>query len=113
MIRIIHFMQLRRNHLSFSACWRMSGMGHLVKRAKDLASYVVLVCCCLYLMSEQANSASAAADNKSAATIRQQQEVIAGMSKILDACLSDATGRPVTVGTEMYLCGIVHIGSAQ
>lgn len=113
MIRIINFMQLRRNNLSLSACWRMSGLGYLAKRAKDWASYIVLACCCLYLMSDAANAIGAASDNKSAATIRQQQELINGMTKIMNACLSDSTGLPVQIGNEIYLCGIVHVGPAQ
>ena len=32
------------------------------------------------------------------------------VESILDACLSDATGRPITIDGEVYLCGIVPIG---
>lgn len=113
MTRIIHFWQLRKNRLPISACWRMSGMRNIAKKAADIAAFFVVGLGCLYLMSEQANSASAAADNKGAATIRQQQEVIAGMSKIIDACLSDATGRPVTINGRVFLCGIVDTGVSQ
>lgn len=32
------------------------------------------------------------------------------VESILDACLSDATGRPITIDGEVYLCGIVPTG---
>lgn len=110
MKRLIHFWQLRRNRLSISSCWRMSGMPYIAKKAADIAAFVVLVGGFLYLTSEHANSSGVAASNQSAATIQQQAEVIAGMSKILDACLSDSTGKPVRIGDEWFLCGIQPIG---
>jgi hypothetical protein len=35
------------------------------------------------------------------------------MSKILDACLSNSTGKPVKIGDEWFLCGIQPIGRYQ
>ena len=110
MIRIFHFFGLLRKRLPISRCWQISGMPYLAKKAADIAAFVVLVGGFLYLTSEHANSNSVATSNQAAATIRQQQEVIAGMSKILDACLSDSTGKPLLIGDEWFLCGIQPIG---
>ncbi len=110
MIRIFHFFDLLRKRLPINRCWQISGMPYLAKKAADIAAFVVLVGGFLYLTSEHANSNSVATSNQAAATIRQQQEVIAGMSKILDACLSDSTGRPVLIENEWFLCGIVQVG---
>ena len=110
MIRIFHFFGLLRKRLPISRCWQISGMPYIAKKAADIAAFVVLVGGFLYLTSEHANSSGVAASNQSAATIQQQAEVIAGMSKILDACLSDSTGKPVTINGQIFLCGIVQIG---
>ena len=110
MIRIFHFFGLLRKRLPISRCWQISGMPYLAKKAADIAAFVVLVGGFLYLTSEHANSNSVATSNQAAATIRQQAEVIAGMSRILDACLSDSTGKPVTINGQIFLCGIVQIG---
>lgn len=110
MIRIFHFFGLLRKRLPINRCWQISGMPYLAKKAADIAAFVVLVGGFLYLTSEHANSSGVAASNQSAATIQQQAEVIAGMSKILDACLSDSTGKPVKIGDEWFLCGIQPIG---
>jgi hypothetical protein len=32
------------------------------------------------------------------------------MRKIVAKCLSDSVGRPITIGNEIYLCGIVSTG---
>ena len=32
------------------------------------------------------------------------------MEGILNQCLSDATGRPVVIDNELYLCGVVPLG---
>lgn len=36
-----------------------------------------------------------------------------GLENIAAACLSDASGRLVTIGDTHYLCGIVEIGKAK
>ena len=113
MSRIIHFIGLYRKRLPLNRCWQISGMPYLAKKAADIAAFVVLVGGFLYLTSEHANSSGVAASNQSAATIQQQAEVIAGMSKILDACLSNSTGKPVKIGDEWFLCGIQPIGRYQ
>ena len=113
MIRIFHFFGLLRKRLPISRCWQISGMPYIAKKAADIAAFVVLVGGFLYLTSEHANSSGVAASNQSAATIQQQAEVIAGMSKILDACLSDSTGKPVTINGQIFLCGIVQIGEHE
>ena len=110
MIRVFHFFGLLRKRLPISRCWQISGMPYIAKKAADIAAFVVLVGGFLYLTSEHANSSGVAASNQSAATIQQQAEVIAGMSKILDACLSDSTGKPLLIGDEWFLCGIQPIG---
>ena len=110
MIRIFHFFDLWRKRLPLHRCWQISGMPYLAKKAADIAAFVVLVGGFLYLTSEQANSNDVATSNQAAATIQQQKEVISGMSKILNACLSDSTGKPVQIGDEWFLCGIQPIG---
>ena len=110
MSRIIHFIGLYRKRLPLHRCWQISGMPYLAKKATDIAAFVVLVGGFLYLTSEHANSNGVAPSNQAAITIQQQAEVIAGMSKILDACLSNSTGKPVKIGDEWFLCGIQPIG---
>lgn len=113
MIRIFHFFGLLRKRLPINRCWQISGMPYLAKKAADIAAFVVLVGGFLYLTSEHANSNGVAPSNQDAITIQQQAEVIAGMSKILDACLSNSTGKPVKIGDEWFLCGIQPIGRYQ
>ena len=57
----------------------------------------------LYLLSDYAN---ASASNEKA----KQATYVAGLEKIVAACLSDSTGKPVKIGDEWFLCGIVPIG---
>lgn len=57
----------------------------------------------LYLLSDYANAS--ASDEKA-----KQAEYVAGLEKIVAACLSDSTGKPVMIGDEWFLCGIVPIG---
>lgn len=40
----------------------------------------------------------------------EQEQVTKELSKITTQCLSDSTGRPVTIDGEIYLCGIVATG---
>lgn len=113
MSRLTHFIELRRTRLPVARCWQMSGLQFIAKKAAHIAAFLLCAIGCLYLMSDAANAIGAAADNKSAATIKQQQQVIDGMSRILDACLSDSTGKPVAIDGQMYLCGIVYVGPAE
>lgn len=51
----------------------------------------------LYLISDRANA-------------QPNPDYIQGLEQIVAACLSDATGRPIAIGGQWYLCGIVPIG---
>lgn len=109
--RIVHYHTLRRNRLPHRLAWTMSGLRFRSDKLIEWASVAIVVACCLFLLSESANSAATATDNRAAAKINQQAGEIAELRKIVAACLSDSTGKPVVIGGEWFLCGITSIGT--
>ena len=41
---------------------------------------------------------------------KKQATYVKSLEKIVADCLSDSTGKPVVIGNELYLCGIVKTG---
>ncbi len=68
----------------------------LRQRAANIAAFFICLCGFVFLISDKANA--------------DQKREIDELRKIVAACLSDSTGRPITIGNETYLCGIVSIG---
>lgn len=93
--------------LPLSMRWEFSPIRAIANKAANIAAFLLFAAACLYLMSDAANAGIHASDK---ATIRKQQDDIAALTKIVAACLSDATGKPIRIGNEMYLCGIVPVG---
>lgn len=61
------------------------------------AAWLIGVMGVLYLLSDYANASASEEKAKQAAYVA--------------ACLSDSTGKPVKIGDEWFLCGIVAVGS--
>ena len=111
--RIIHYHGLRRNRLPHRLAWAMSGLKFHAHKVINLVAF--LLCCAgvLFLMSSQANSSQAIADNRVAAKVSQQAEYISALEKIVAACLSDSTGKPILIDRRIFLCGIYDIGESE
>lgn len=91
--------------------WRISGMNFLVKSLTRWIGFAVVVAGVLYLISDAANASASTATAKAAQ--QRQVEYIAALEGIVKACLSDATGKPVSIGGRIHLCGIVDIGEIK
>ena len=71
-----------------------------IEKVTNTVAFIFVICGCLYLISDNAN----------AHVIKKQQDDIDALLRIANACLSDSTGRHVSIGSKHYLCGIVEIG---
>lgn len=91
--------------------WSISGMPSAMQRIRAFLGAVMLVASILFLLSEQANAINLAADSRAASTVSQQQAYIAGLEKIVAACVTDNIGQPLRIGDEWFLCLISPLGN--
>ena len=101
--RLVHYTELRRNHLPHSLAWRMSGMKFHMPRIAYWISTALVVACCLYLISEPANSSP---------EFNAKDQEIAELRKIVAACLGDKEG-VLTIGDEIFFCKATSIGEKR
>jgi drug/metabolite transporter (DMT)-like permease len=108
--RIVHYHALRRNRLPHKLAWTMSGLRWVALRLRGWAALIIVAAGCLFLMSSAANSAQESTNARVAAAVSDQAAYVAGLERIVAACLSDATGKPITIGGRVFLCSIYDTG---
>lgn len=108
-VRLINYYYYRK--LGCTKAWEMAGMEVVAEKAKNIVLLLAMICCITFLLSEKANAISEEADSRVMAKVKNQAEYIKGLEKIVAACLSDSHGKPLAIGDEWFLCGIVPIGS--
>ena len=101
--RIVHYHALRRNHIPHRLAWSMSGLGWMTRSLKDWLILAMITGFCLYLMSSGANSSTHDQPVRN-------DEYTRALESLLADCLSDPTGRPISIGGNIYFCGITDIG---
>lgn len=65
------------------------------KTIEAAVTWVIVLLAALWWLSPDADAA--------------QVEYVHGLEQIVAACLSDATGKPIKIGDDWFLCGIVPI----
>lgn len=78
----------------------MNKIHFAVKKAADYAAFLICTVLTLYLLSDRANAVDA----------KNKDAEITALRNIVASCLSDSTGKPIKIGDELFLCGIVSIG---
>ena len=101
--RLVHYTELRRNHLPHSLAWAMSGMKFQAHRIAFWLSTALVIGCCIFLLSDEANSKQPVPD----------MQYVRSLEKIVSQCLSDSTGKPIEIDGEIYFCGIYKIGERK
>lgn len=101
--RLVHYTELRRNHLPHSLAWAMSGLKFQINRLAFWISTALVIGCCLYLISEPANSAP---------EFNAKDQEIAELRKIVATCLGDKEG-VLTIGDEIFFCKATSIGEKR
>ena len=77
------------------AC-EISGMDKIKYRLVGMVSVAAAAIVIIALWQESADAS--------------QMSEVSALRSIVAACLSDATGRPVYIGEQVYLCGIYPLG---
>lgn len=99
---VVEYFVMLRLGLNKDFAWDHAGMSSVGDRAVGVLCSILGVFAVLYLLSDYANAA--------VIDVRNDREAyVAALEKIVTACISDSTGRPVIIDGEWFLCGIVPV----
>ncbi len=99
---VVEYFVMRRLGLNGDLAWEHAAMARVGDRAVGVLCSMIGVLAVIYLLSDYANAATY--DIK-----HDREQYVAALEKIVTACLSDSTGRPVIIDGEWFLCGIVPV----
>jgi len=99
---VVEYFVMRRLGLNGDFAWEHAAMARVGDRAVGVLCSMFGVIGVLYLLSDYANAATY--DIK-----HDREQYVAALEKIVTACISDSTGRPVIIDGEWFLCSIVPV----
>jgi hypothetical protein len=102
-IDVRDYVRMRKQGFDKGFCWRISDMPRVIERLVNTGALILVGCLVGFLISDRANASVPV-------TPHPQGDYVKGLERIVAACLSDATGKPVKIGGEIFLCGITSIG---
>ena len=99
---VVEYLVMLRLGLNKDFAWEHAAMSSVGDRAVGVMCSILGVLAVLFLLSDYANAAVIGARN-------DREAYVAALEKIVTACISDSTGRPVVIDGEWFLCGIVPV----